>query len=401
MGISATSWALFSLGALALLLALNAWRPSSFWLLRGPSFVAQVLIAELAPWAIFFLFASAAILATSTGALGSWPGLVGITLCAVAMLVLFRLIRLALDARTSVEAALKAAGLGAPATSAGRWRRALLPRFLNSTGVERIDNLRYAEGAGSRRLLDIYRPRGGVSGAPVLLQIHGGAWVVGSKRAQGRPLMTRMASAGWVCAAINYRLSPRVRFPEHLIDCKHALAWIRAHIAEYGGDPNRVVVTGGSAGGHLAAMVALTQNDPAYQPGFETADTSVMACVPVYGPFDVEAVLSKINKRLAVWFTRGVFGTDPKKASPITHVRGGLPPMFVIQGTQDNLVPHGLAQPFITAVRAAGNENVVYLEVPGAAHAFDFFYSIRSEAVVSGIHCFLENLVATRPAREP
>ena len=394
MGLFTASWALLGLGAFGLTLALNAWRPTHWGPLRGMSFLAQVVVAECAPWALLALGLLAGGLATSSGALGDWPGWVGLGLSVAAGLVLLRVIALALDTRQIVEAALKVSGLGPLSTEPGRWRRALLPRFFNAGLVERIDDLRYAEGAGSRRLLDVYRKRGGVSGAPVLLQIHGGAWVVGNKRTQGRPLLTRMAGAGWVCVAINYRLSPRARFPDHLVDCKLALAWIRAHIAEYGGDPDRVVVTGGSAGGHLACLVALTQNDPAFQPGFETADTSVLACVPVYGPFDIDQVLARYPPRLAKWFSRGVFGRDLRTASPITHVRAGLPPMFVIQGAHDNVVPAQIAHTFTAAVRAAGNENIIHLEVPGGAHAFDLFHSIRSEAVISGIHCYLEKIAA-------
>ncbi len=380
-------------GALAFALALNAWRPTHWWPLRGMSFAAQLVISELAPWVMLAIGIGGAWLAIGRGGIATLPGQLGLGLCVAAEAVLLRVIALSLAARPSVDAALKSAGLEPVEHGTGRWRRALLPRFLNNGPVERIGNVRYAEGAGSRRLLDVYRKRGGdVKGAPVLLQIHGGAWVVGSKRTQAMPLLKRMAGAGWVCVAINYRLSPRARFPDHLIDCKLALKWIREHIAEYGGDPGRVVVTGGSAGGHLAALVALTQNDPAFQPGFETADTSVMAAVPVYGPFDLDTLLLGFNPRLARWFSRGVFGADLRRASPVTHVRAGLPPMLIIQGTDDNLVPAGIAHTFIDAVRAAGNQNVIHLEVPGGAHAFDLFHSIRSEAVVSGIHCYLQRL---------
>ena len=97
----------------------------------------------------------------------------------------------------------------------------------------------------------------------------------------GLPLMYHLAARGWVCVAANYRLSPRATFPDHLIDVKRALAWIKRHGAEYGADPDFVVVTGGSAGGHLAALVALTANDPEYQPGFEDVDTTVQALRPV------------------------------------------------------------------------------------------------------------------------
>ena len=86
--------------------------------------------------------------------------------------------------------------------------------------------------------------------------------------------MQQLAAQGWVCVAINYRLAPRDPFPAQIIDVKRALAWIREHIADHGGDPDYVAITGGSAGGHLAALAALTANDPAYQPGFEDADTT-------------------------------------------------------------------------------------------------------------------------------
>ena len=126
-----------------------------------------------------------------------------------------------------------------------------------------------------------------------MFQIHGGAWVIGDKSQQALPLMLHLAADGWVCVTTNYRLSPTCHRPDHLVDCKRALAWIREHIAEYGGDPDFVVVTGGSAGGHLAALVALTANDPQFQPGFEAADTSVIGCVPFYGVYDFVDVFAQ------------------------------------------------------------------------------------------------------------
>ena len=113
---------------------------------------------------------------------------------------------------------------------------------------------------GSRNHLDIWRrpdlDRGGA--APVLLQVPGGAWMVGSKRQQAYPLMSHLAELGWVCVAINYRLSPRSTWPDQIVDVKRALAWTKEHIAEYGGDPDWVAITGGSAGGHLSSLAALT-----------------------------------------------------------------------------------------------------------------------------------------------
>src|SRR5437667_270151 len=133
-----------------------------------------------------------------------------------------------------------------------------------------------------------------MSGCPTLLQIHGGAWILGSKNEQGIPLMRHLASRGWVCVSANYRLSPRATFPDHLIDCKRAVGWIRQHGADYGANTDFLVVTGGSAGGHLAALVALTANEPEYQPGFESADTSVSGCVAFHG---VERFLAFLYSR--------------------------------------------------------------------------------------------------------
>ena len=106
------------------------------------------------------------------------------------------------------------------------------------------------------------------------------------RRPQGYPLMSQLAERGWVCVSIDYRVSPAHTWPDHIVDVKRALAWVKEHIAEYGGDPDFVAITGGSAGGHLCALAALTPNDPQYQPGFEDADTSVVAAVPIYGRYD-------------------------------------------------------------------------------------------------------------------
>ena len=81
--------------------------------------------------------------------------------------------------------------------------------------------------------------------------------------------MSRMVELGWICVSINYSKSPRSKFPAHIIDVKRAIAWVRENIADYGGDPDFIAITGGSAGGHLASLAALTPNDPMFQPGFE------------------------------------------------------------------------------------------------------------------------------------
>src|SRR5947209_7700303 len=164
--------------------------------------------------------------------------------------------------------------------------------LLNRPGPHRryaaeTSDIPYGPG-GTEHLLDIWRRHDLAPGhrAPVLIQVPGGAWSIGDKRVQAYTLMSRMAELGWICVSINYSKSPRCTFPTHLIDVKRAIAWVRENIADYGGDPDFVAITGGSAGGHLASLAALTPNDPAFQPGFEDADTTVQAVVPYYGVYD-------------------------------------------------------------------------------------------------------------------
>jgi acetyl esterase/lipase len=280
---------------------------------------------------------------------------------------------------------------------------------MRDADVERTKDLRYAEGAGRRHLLDVYRSCApGTPPSPVIFQIHGGGWTIGTKDTQGRPLMNHFARAGWVCVAANYRLSPRGRWPDHLVDCKAALAWVREHIHEYGGDPNRVVVTGGSAGGHLTAMMALTQNDPAYQPGFADVDTSVTAAIPMYGAYDLVGAFtgfrSKLGRKIAGWVGALVLGVTPDHdpgayldASPMAHIDGHElrdTPFLVVHGTIDNLVPVEQARRFTTRLREAGGD-VTYVELAGAPHAFDVFHSTWEHASTTGVEWWLSSVVPT------
>lgn len=172
-----------------------------------------------------------------------------------------------------------------PDDAGAPWHSLAMPFRMGNVEVSANRRLPYAPG-GRRYEMDVFHHRDKPVGAPVLLQVHGGGWVLGSKDLQGVPLMMHMAARGWVCIAVNYPLSPKARWPDHLVALKRAMQWVRERSHEYGADPAFVAVTGGSAGGHLSSMLALTADDASLQPGFESVDTSVQACVPHYGVYD-------------------------------------------------------------------------------------------------------------------
>jgi acetyl esterase/lipase len=246
-------------------------------------------------------------------------------------------------------------------------------------------------------LLDIWRHPAVKAGdrAPVLVQIPGGAWTVNGRRPQGYPLMGRMAELGWICVSIDYSKSPRKAWPAHIVDVKRALAWVRDNIADYGGDPEFIAVTGGSAGGHLASLVALTANDARLQPGFEDADTTVQAAAPYYGVYDLtdaKKMHEMMMPFLELFVMKARYADKPEifeLASPISHVRRDAPPFLVLHGENDSVIPSLQAQAFCGALRDAGAPTVCYAELPNAHHAFDMFATVRSRLAADAVADFL------------
>lgn len=254
--------------------------------------------------------------------------------------------------------------------------KALLgPFFRRRYDVQRIANISYGH-AGVRNQLDVYRHRSHPTGCPVLVHLHGGGYFSGRKNSQSLPLIYHLASRGWVCISANYRLIPEARFPDHLIDAKKVIAWVREHGYEFGADPTKIFLAGNSAGAHMSAIAALTPNDPAFQPGFEHVDTSVTAVICQYGYYGY------------------YYGDIEKKAgahsSPLAYSANGAPPFFVAHGDQDREAPVKAARLLAEHLRNSSTNPVVYVELPRAEHNFDLFHSIRTEAVVHGIEAFTD-----------
>ncbi len=272
--------------------------------------------------------------------------------------------------------------------------------LLQATGHRRryaakTSDIAYGPG-GRDNLLDIWRhpdlPEG--CRAPVLVQIPGGGWAINGKRGQAYPLMGRMVELGWICVSINYSKSPRKAWPAHIIDVKRALAWVRENIADYGGDPGFIAVTGGSAGAHLASLAALTADDEGLQPGFEDADTTVQAAAPYYGVYDLTDV-EKMHEMMLPFLEHFVMKTryadDPalfESASPISHAHRKAPPFFVLHGENDSVIPSAQAQTFCAALREAGAPTVCYAELANAHHAFDTVATVRSRLAADAVADF-------------
>jgi acetyl esterase/lipase len=264
-------------------------------------------------------------------------------------------------------------------------------------GVRVLRGVEYARVGRVRLKLDVYMPTApAVQPRPAIVQVHGGGWIIGSRREQGIPLLMHLAAAGWVGFNIDYRLSPRATFPDHLVDVKRAIAWVREHAAEYGADPGFVAVTGGSAGGHLSALAALTADDPTLQPGFEDADTSVAACVPFYGVYDFLdedglhlPLLHRVLERAVFKATRAEAPGRFRDASPVHRIHPDAPPTFVVHGERDSLVPVEEARRFVAKLREVSREPVLYAEMKGGQHAFDVVPSWRTVPVIEAIQRFL------------
>ena len=395
-------------GASSAATTVNALRPASrTGALSTVAFALGLVPSEL-PLQIGLAQLTTGALLARGGASHSWRGKLAIGAYAASAAGLVALHRKAAEAAGVLEAAL-AAELGPDYRS--RIREPFSPRaevplsrlrlvYPDVRGRKRYRAARdisYGD-AGIRNCLDVWK-RADLpvnAGAPVLFQIPGGGWTVGRKEGQAEPLMAHLAERGWVCVTTNYRLSPRATWPDHIVDVKKALAWTKATIAQHGGDPDFVVVTGGSAGGHLSSLAALTPHVRDFQPGFEDADTSVAAAVAFYGVYDFVNRHGTGRTDIEGFLAKRVFKSSlaedrPRweQASTVSHVGPHAPPFFVLHGTNDSLVPVEQARSFVGELRKHSEQPVVYAELPGAQHAFDMLPSVRAHATVHAVERFL------------
>ena len=207
-------------------------------------------------------------------------------------------------------------------------------------GLVAKEDVVFAEAGGRKLKLDLYRPEGkGV--LPGVVVVHGGGWTGGDKESF-RPITQKIAAKGFVAVTIEYRLAGEAPFPAALHDCKTAVRWVRAHAGEFGIDSQHIGTVGGSAGGHLVALLATTGDDPKFEPEGATKDQSsaVQAVVVMAGGWDPAGQAK--GKENPGDGARKFFGGNyaEKKdvydaASPINHIGKGVPPVLFIEGELD------------------------------------------------------------------
>jgi len=234
--------------------------------------------------------------------------------------------------------------------------RAAAAAAIAGAGISRYPDIVYAEIPGvapSRLSLDVYAPPG-LKDAPVVLFVHGGSWQRGDKLAAlFKPVA--FAKAGFVTVSTHYRFRPDVSLADMAGDVAKATAWVRDNIGRYGGDPDRIVLMGHSAGAHLVAVVG-TNSRFLIENGVPAS--AIVGVVPLdTGPYDVELAMEKRQPQSRNGqMMELVFGLDPSvwsEVSPMVHIRRGLPP-FLVVSSDSRADAKTQAVPFVNQLRSVG-----------------------------------------------
>jgi acetyl esterase/lipase len=235
--------------------------------------------------------------------------------------------------------------------------------------------LEYSNPDDSHLQLNLARPKAGHGPFPVVLCIHGGGFRAG-KRESYDGMCVKLAERGYVAATITYRLAPQYRFPAAVHDTKAAVRWLRANAKSYEVDPDKIGVTGGSAGGHLAQFLGVTANVPQFEgTGGNPKESSRVSCVVnVYGPSDFTQSYGKsvdAHEVLPLWLGGNLETARALhiQASPLYWVTPAAAPTLCIHGTEDKYVAHEQAVWLIDKLKAAAIEAEL-LSLPGAGHGF-------------------------------
>ena len=308
------------------------------------------------------------------------------------------------------------------------------PAAADDPPLQETLDIRYGDDSDAQAL-DVFAPKDAAN-RPVVLFVHGGAWLFGDKDMLGlyRGVGRFFARHGAVAVCINYRLAPEAKHPDQVMDVARAFAWTRAHARAYGGDPDRILLCGHSAGGHLAALLAtdetylknpqlgLTDKDGAALKGVMAAsgiyripttdeyhamlESTVGGLLYYSGNSPTVAALAPalLKHGRALNPFRLVFGedrTEAMKAAPLAHVRKGLPPFLVLYAERELPKVDEMAVDFGKALDDAGDSAEVH-RIMGCDHNFILFHLDRpDDPAAAALLAFLDKVGGPRTGMKP
>ena len=292
--------------------------------------------------------------------------------------------------------------LGAPLFSSGI-RKLLLEISLTATVAsiafcvpasavgEVHRDLEFAKVDGHSLKLDLYLPEKSTKPAPLLIYVHGGAWRAGSKE---NPPIAALTEKGFALASVDYRLTTVAPFPANVHDIKAAIRFLRAHAGEFGCDPKRFVITGSSAGGHLAALVGVSNGHKELEGEvgeYRGVSSDVQAIVSFFGAANLQTILGQSTPHglsVRVPALELLLGGQPgekpalaKLASPVAHVDAHDPPLLLIHGDADPQMPIEQSRELQAAYQKA-KRPVQFVVLPGSVHGGKEFYDASRLAIV-------------------
>jgi len=239
-------------------------------------------------------------------------------------------------------------------------------------GIEALHDVVIGKGGAQELHAEIAYPKNAAKPTPAIIYIHGGGWIEGTYKHS----LIQFAQHGYFGASIEYRFSNVATWPAQIQDCKLAVRWLRANAAQYNVDPNRIGVWGESAGGHLVTCLGTMADVKEYEGdgGYPGVSSAVQAVVDFYGPTDFTR--PDLYSPTAIRLTQGLMGVpyeqNPqlwKSASPFFYVKAGDPPMLLVHGDSDGLVPLAQSTVFDEALTKAGVPHQL-LVVKNADHGF-------------------------------
>lgn len=266
-------------------------------------------------------------------------------------------------------------------------------------GTQFLQNIPYANDTLKKHLLDIYLPKDVKPNTPVVIWVHGGAWMLNDKYADMGYMTNTIKSIiekGYILASIDYRHSTTAIFPAQIQDCNQALEFLHNNAAKYKMDKNKFVLFGFSAGGHLASLQALSNNNNVteFYPQKKKTNFKIKAVIDFYGPSDFLSMTAKGDPETNGDPISILLGSNPikrpdvaKLASPISYVDKDDPPFIIVQGEKDESVPYQqsvLLQSYLNLAKVK-NELVI---VKGAPH---FGVMFDTEEVRGKLMAFLES----------